>query len=69
MAAVNPYFCFFYRQPSPEDATGLTVVVSPESSRLALLEPFKPWEGTDLENLPVLIKVRKSGSWRFVFDP
>lgn len=44
-------------QPSPEDASELTVVVSPESARLALLEPFQPWEGTDLEDLPVLIKV------------
>ncbi|CAM9474226.1 unnamed protein product [Ascophyllum nodosum] len=45
-------------QPSPEDASGLSVVVSPESSRLALLDPFEPWEGTDLEDLPVLIKAK-----------
>lgn len=47
----------FFPQPSPEDASGLSVVVSPDSARLALLEPFAVWEGTDLEDLPVLIKV------------
>jgi len=52
-------------QPSPEDASGLSVVVSPESARLALLEPFQPWEGTDLEDLPVLIKVYIKLSHRF----
>eukprot|EP00752_Nemacystus_decipiens_P016773 g15010.t1 len=45
-------------QPSPEDGSGLSVVVSPESARLSLLEPFQPWEGTDLEDLPVLIKAK-----------
>ncbi|CAM9798476.1 unnamed protein product [Ectocarpus sp. 12 AP-2014] len=45
-------------QPSPEDATGLSVAVSPESARLALLEPFEAWEGTDLEDMPVLIKAK-----------
>lgn len=44
-------------QPSPEDAAGLSVAVSSESARLALLEPFTEWEGTDLADLPVLIKV------------
>lgn len=34
--------------------------MSPESARLALLDPFEAWEGTDLEDLPVLIKVSRS---------
>ncbi|CAM9994026.1 unnamed protein product, partial [Sphacelaria rigidula] len=45
-------------QPSPEDGSSLTVAVSPDSARLALLEPFARWEGTDLEGLPVLIKAK-----------
>lgn len=52
-----PLFDGNNHQPSPENGTDLTVVVSPESARLALLEPFTAWEGTDLEDLPVLIKV------------
>jgi aconitate hydratase len=34
------------------------VVVSPESQRLQLLEPFKPWDGKDIEDALVLIKVK-----------
>jgi aconitate hydratase len=33
------------------------VVVDPKSSRLQLLEPFDAWDGKDLENMLVLIKV------------
>jgi aconitate hydratase len=32
--------------------------VSPTSDRLQLLDPFKPWEGTDLTGLKVLIKAK-----------
>lgn len=34
------------------------VSIHPESSRLQLLEPFKAWEGTDLDNLKVLVKAQ-----------
>ncbi|HEU4952863.1 MAG TPA: aconitate hydratase [Holophagaceae bacterium] len=45
-------------QAPPADRSGLTVKVDPASNRLQLLEPFKPWEGTDLTDLPVLIKAK-----------
>jgi aconitate hydratase len=38
------------------DGSGVTVVVNPTSERLQLLEPFSPWEGTDLNDLRVLFK-------------
>lgn len=31
-------------------------VIDPESSRLQMLEPFKPWDGNDFIKLPILIK-------------
>jgi aconitate hydratase len=34
------------------------VIVSPESQRLQLLEPFTPWEGADLHSLKLLIKAK-----------
>ncbi|MCP9264152.1 Aconitase [Dirofilaria immitis] len=34
------------------------VVVSENSDRLQLLEPFSPWNGKDLENMLILIKVK-----------
>ena len=33
------------------------VVVDPKSKRLQLLSPFTPWDGKDLEDMVVLIKV------------
>lgn len=36
------------------------VHVSPSSDRLQLLEPFNAWDGNDLEDMKVLIKVRKA---------
>jgi aconitate hydratase len=44
-----------YQAPA-EDGSGVEVVVSPTSDRLQLLEGFKPWEGTDLKGLKLLIK-------------
>jgi aconitate hydratase len=41
-----------------KDGEKVEVVVNPKSERLQLLKPFKPWEGTDLIDLPVLIKVK-----------
>ena len=39
-----------------EDGDGITVEVSPDSERLALLLPFAKWDGKDFEALPILIK-------------
>ncbi|MGH9177814.1 MAG: aconitate hydratase, partial [Acidimicrobiales bacterium] len=40
----------------PPDGGLVEVVVRPDSDRLQLLEPFPPWDGHDLLNLPVLLK-------------
>jgi aconitate hydratase len=40
------------------DGSHVNVKVSPTSDRLQLLDPFKPWEGTDLTGLKVLIKAK-----------
>jgi aconitate hydratase len=32
--------------------------VSPTSDRLQLLEPFEPWDGNDLTDLPILLKAK-----------
>ena len=44
-----------YQSP-PADRSGVEVVVDPGSERLALLEPFSPWDGNDYFDLPLLIK-------------
>ncbi|KAG8926041.1 Aconitate hydratase mitochondrial [Tulasnella sp. 417] len=44
-------------QAPPEDRASLNVIVSPTSDRLQLLQPFKPWDGKEPKDLPVLIKV------------
>jgi len=44
-------------QAPPEDGTGVKVDVDPKSSRLQLLEPFNKWDGGDLKDLRILIKV------------
>lgn len=41
-----------------EDGSSVDVVVDPKSDRLQLLEGFKPWEGTDLKGLKLLIKAQ-----------
>lgn len=46
-----------YIEP-PADGKNLEVAVSPESNRLQLLEPFAPWDGKDIENLPILLKAK-----------
>ena len=43
-------------QAPPADASAVKVLVDPKSDRLALLEPFQPWDGKDFTGLPVLIK-------------
>ncbi|KAH9811876.1 mitochondrial aconitate hydratase [Melampsora americana] len=40
----------------PEDRASIDVAVSPSSDRLQLLKPFKPWNGKNPSNMPVLIK-------------
>jgi aconitate hydratase len=42
----------------PEDASDVSVVVSPTSDRLQLLEPFPAWDGDDYVDLPVLMKAQ-----------
>lgn len=46
-----------YQAPA-ENGAGVQVVVSPESQRLQLLQPFPAWEGTDLAGLRLLIKAK-----------
>jgi aconitate hydratase len=41
-----------------EDGSSVEVAVDPKSDRLQLLEGFKPWEGTDLKGLKLLIKAQ-----------
>ncbi len=43
-------------QAPPADASSVKVLVDPQSDRLALLEPFAPWDGRDFLGLPLLIK-------------
>lgn len=42
--------------PPAEDGSSIQVDVKPTSDRLQILEPFKEWNGQDLENLRVLVK-------------
>jgi aconitate hydratase len=44
-------------QAPPTDSSSVSVVVDPESDRLQLLSPFNAWDGKDLEDCEVLIKV------------
>ncbi|WP_164113000.1 MULTISPECIES: aconitate hydratase [Sphingobacterium] len=46
-----------YQAPAA-DGSSVVVDVSPTSDRLQLLEPFAPWEGTDLKGLKLLIKAK-----------
>ena len=46
-----------YQAPAADGAS-VTVRVSPTSDRLQLLDPFKPWEGTDISGLKLLIKAK-----------
>uniref|UniRef100_A0A670K8X9 Aconitate hydratase, mitochondrial n=1 Tax=Podarcis muralis TaxID=64176 RepID=A0A670K8X9_PODMU len=46
-----------YQHP-PKDGSSQHVDVSPTSQRLQLLEPFDKWNGKDLEDMLILIKVK-----------
>jgi aconitate hydratase len=45
-------------QAPAADGSTVPVLVDAASDRLQLLDPFKPWEGTDLLNLRLLIKAK-----------
>jgi aconitate hydratase len=45
-----------YQHP-PAIGSSIDVVVDPKSKRLQLLTPFDKWDGKDLEDMMVLIKV------------
>ena len=44
--------------PPAEDGSDVEVIVKPDSERLQLLTPFKPWDGKDYTDLPVLLKAK-----------
>ena len=46
-----------YEAP-PEDGSNIELTVSPDSERLQLLEPWPAWDGSDFEDMPVLIKAQ-----------
>ncbi len=46
-----------YQAPA-EDGSKVEVLVSPDSNRLQILDPFPVWEGTDLKGLKLLIKAK-----------
>jgi aconitate hydratase len=46
-----------YQAPA-KDGSSVEVVVDPESNRLQLLEPFKPWNGYDIKGMYLLIKAK-----------
>jgi aconitate hydratase len=41
-----------------KDGSSIEVKVNADSERLQLLKPFKPWDGKDLEDMPVLLKAK-----------
>jgi len=45
-------------QAPPADRESVTLQVDPKSERIALLEPFEPWDGKDFERLPLLLKAK-----------
>ncbi|MCQ2375073.1 MAG: aconitate hydratase [Salinivirgaceae bacterium] len=46
-----------YQEP-PVDGSSIEIKVDPNSERLQLLEPFKPWDGADFTNVHLLIKAK-----------
>ena len=46
-----------YQAPA-EDGSKVVVAVDPNSDRLQLLEPFKPWDGKDIKGMYLLIKAK-----------
>lgn len=48
-------------QAPPSEGKSLKVDVDPASQRLQLLEPFDVWDGKDLTDMTILIKVGMEG--------
>ena len=46
-----------YKAPT-QDGSSVNVVVDPKSTRLQLLSPFDKWDGQDLKEMTILIKVK-----------
>ena len=46
-----------YQAPT-DNGSDVDIKVNPDSKRLQLLEPFSPWDGKELENMKLLIKVK-----------
>jgi aconitate hydratase len=44
--------------PPADDGRKVEVIVNPESERLQILKSFDPWDGQDLNNMRLLIKVK-----------
>lgn len=42
----------------PENRDDVQVIIDPNSNRLQLLKPFLPWDGSDFESIPVLVKAK-----------
>lgn len=42
----------------PDDSSGVQLSVSPGSERLQLMQPWAAWDGTDLVDMPVLVKTK-----------
>ena len=45
-------------QAPPASPQGINVDVDPKSNRLQLLKPFDKWDGKDLVDMPILIKIK-----------
>lgn len=45
-------------QAPPKDGSALQVAVDPKSTRLQLLKPFDKWDGQDIKDAVILIKVK-----------
>lgn len=43
-------------QAPPKSRAGVEVIINPTSDRLQKLAPFAPWNGKDMEEMPILIK-------------
>ena len=50
-------------QPPPADGSSVKVQVDPKSNRLQLLTPFDKWDGKDLDDMSVLIKVSQGRTY------
>lgn len=46
-----------YQAPA-EEGSSVEVVVKPDSERLQILTPFKPWDGKDIKGMKLLIKAK-----------